>query len=415
MKRLNAYPVYLILTAATSFAFAAAFTTSAVYRYEAAGLDPLQLVLLGTALEAAVFLFEIPTGVVADLVSRRLSLIIGFAVIGLGMLLEGSFQMFSTILLAQIVWGVGYTFISGARGAWLADELGEERLASVYLRGSQVAQVAALAGIGANILLANRQLYLPYMVGGLVHILLAIFLALFMPEHGFTPIPAGERNTWGKLSDTFQSGMRTIRVRPLLMTILGISFIYGLYSEALDRLWQPHFLDNVRPPVVLDLSMVTWFGIINASIMVITIAAAEIVRRRTSALDPLRMTRLLSLFSAAISAGLVAFGLARNFPIALAAYGSVAVVRSTLQPLYEAWTNRGLPSAVRATVLSTYGQMDAIGQVIGGPFIGVVANQAGLRVALVAAGILLSPVLLLYRRAYRQTAVTQQTEPFTTD
>ena len=58
------------------------------------------------------------------------------------MLLEGSFQLFATILLAQVLWGIGYTFISGAKDAWLADELGEERLTAVYLRGSQVAQIA---------------------------------------------------------------------------------------------------------------------------------------------------------------------------------------------------------------------------------------------------------------------------------
>lgn len=415
MTRLKAYPIYLILTAATSFAFSVAFTTSAVYRYEAAGLDPLQLVLLGTALEAAVFLFEIPTGIVADLFSRRLSLIIGYAVIGLGMLLEGGFQLFFTILLAQVVWGIGYTFISGAQSAWLADELGEERLTAAFLRGSQVAQLATLAGIGANVLLANRQLNLPYFAGGLVHIVLALFLALFMPEHGFAPTPAGERDTWSRMGDTFRSGMQTIRVRPMLMTILGISFIYGLYSEALDRLWQPHFLDNVMPPAAFELSMVTWFGIITASTMVISVGVAEMVRRRTSELDPMRMTVLLALLSAVISTGLVVFGLARNFPVALAAFASVDIARTTLNPLFDAWTNRGLPSAVRATVLSTYGQMDAVGQVIGGPLVGVIANQAGLRVALVVAGLLLSPVLLLYRRAHRQTAVALETEPVKAD
>jgi len=408
MRRLDAYPVYLILTGTTTFAFATAFTTSAVYRYEMAGLDPLQLVLLGTALEAAIFIFEIPTGIVADLFSRRLSVIIGYTMIGLGLMLEGTFQLFATILLAQVVWGVGYTFISGAEDAWLADELGEKRLTSVYLRGSQIAQIAALAGIAVNVLLANRQLNLPFFAGGLSLILLALFLALFMPEHGFSPTPAEDRNTFQKMNNTFRTGMQTIRVRPLLVTILGISFIYGLYSEALDRLWEPQFLDNVAFPNLGELSAVTWFGIINASILIITVGTAEIARRRTQTLGPKQMTRLLAILSAIISGGLVVFGLAMNFPLAIASYGTVAITRKTLHPLYSAWTNRGIPSAVRATVLSTLGQMDAIGQVIGGLAIGIIANQFGLRAALVVAGVLLSPVLLLYRRAYGQTAVGEK-------
>ncbi len=411
MRRLDAYTVYLLLTGTSTFAFAAAFTTSAFYRYEEASLDPLQLVLLGTALEASIFLFEIPTGIVADLFSRRLSVIIGYTLIGLGIILEGSCQLFATILLAQVVWGIGYTFISGAEDAWLADELGEERLTAIYLRGSQIAQIAALAGIAVNVLLANRQLNLPYYAGGLTFILLGLFLALFMPEHGFSPTPAEDRNTWTKLSATFRAGMGVIRARPLLVTILGISFFYGLYSEALDRLWEPQFLDNVVMPSYGSLNAVTWFGIISAAVLIISVGTAEIARRRTPAMSPQQMTRLLALMSAIISAGLVIFGLAVNFPLALASYGTVAIVRKTLHPLYSAWINRGIPSAVRATVLSVFGQMDAIGQVIGGPAIGIIANQFGLRAALVAAGIVLSPVLLLYKRACGQSASLTFQEP----
>jgi DHA3 family tetracycline resistance protein-like MFS transporter len=114
------------------------------------------------------------------------------------------------------------------------------------------------------------------------------------------------------------------------------------------------------------------------------------------------MVKILALFSAAISAGLVLFGLATSFAIALLSYSTVAIVRRTMQPLYTAWLNRGIPSAVRATVLSTYGQMDAIGQILGGPIVGVVANRLGLRAAIVLAGVLLTPVLALFQRAFDQ-------------
>ena len=403
MKRLDARTVYLISTAVSTFAFSAAFTTSAVYRYEMAALNPLQLVLLGTMLEGSVFVAEIPTGVVADLVSRRLSVIVGFALIGLGMLLEGSWQLFSTILLAQAVWGVGYTFISGAEDAWLAGELGEERLTAVYLRGSQVAQLAALAGIATNVFLAERMLNLPFFAGGLAHLLLALFLVLFMPEEKFAPTPQEERDTWRAFRATLQAGLGSIRARPLLMTILGISFFYGLYSEGLDRLWQPHFLENAAPPAWNGFSSVTWFGVIQAAVMLVTVVVAEAARRHTEALSPQRMTLLLAGLTGLITAGLVLFGMAGSFSVALGAYMTVAIVRRTLQPLYSAWTNRGIPTAVRATVLSTLGQMDAVGQVVGGPAIGIIANQFGIRPAIILSGIVLSPALLLYRRAFRQT------------
>jgi hypothetical protein len=49
----------------------------------APGLNPLQLVLVGTVLEATAFLAEIPTGVLADVYSRRWSVIVGGPLVGL--------------------------------------------------------------------------------------------------------------------------------------------------------------------------------------------------------------------------------------------------------------------------------------------------------------------------------------------
>ncbi len=401
MKKIDAYKIYLLSVSASSFFFSAAFTTSGIYRFTMADLNPFQLVLLGTFLEGSVFLFEIPTGIVADVYSRRLSVIIGYGLIGMGMLLEGSFQIFFTILAAQVTWGIGYTFISGAQDAWLADEIGEDRLTPTYLRASQFYQVAALAGIAVNITLASIQLNLPFYLGGIGHVALAIFLAFFMPEGKFNPADQTKRQTWQKMGSTFQSGLNTIRKSTLLVTILAIALVYGLYSEALDRLWEAHIIDTFTLPAIGSLDTVIWFGIINASIMIITIGTTEIVRRRSKKLGQQRMVQLLALFSGGMSIGLMIFGLAGGFTIALASYGFVAITRRTMQPLYRAWVNRDIPSRVRATVLSTFGQMDAIGQFIGGPAIGAVATQFGLRAAMVLSGSLLALVIPLYWQAYK--------------
>ena len=97
--------------------------------------QPFELLLVGTVLEGSIFLFEIPTGVVADVRSRRMSIIIGLILIGTGFAFEGAIPLFATVLIAQVIWGVGYTFISGAREAWIADELDdEEQTGRIYLR-----------------------------------------------------------------------------------------------------------------------------------------------------------------------------------------------------------------------------------------------------------------------------------------
>ena len=74
--------VFLVIAATAAFVSALVFTIAPVYRFRTAGLDNLQLVLVGTVMEAAVFLFEIPTGVVADRWSRKWSVVVGHAGIG---------------------------------------------------------------------------------------------------------------------------------------------------------------------------------------------------------------------------------------------------------------------------------------------------------------------------------------------
>lgn len=117
---------YVSLQGAWAFLWALAFTLSLVYQVDVVGLTPFQLIIIGTVLEATCFLAEIPTGVVADLRSRKWSVVIGLVTIGAGIALMAVPQ-FWAILAAQVVWGIGYTFVSGAAEAWVTDEVGEER------------------------------------------------------------------------------------------------------------------------------------------------------------------------------------------------------------------------------------------------------------------------------------------------
>ena len=123
--KLNARTVYIFIEFSASVFFAMMFTVTSLYEVTVAGLTPVQLILVGTTLEISAFVFEVPTGIVADVYSRKLSVIIGYILMGLGFLVEGFFPFFVPILLAQVIWGLGYTFTSGATQAWITDEIGD--------------------------------------------------------------------------------------------------------------------------------------------------------------------------------------------------------------------------------------------------------------------------------------------------
>ena len=397
MRRLPAYPLFLFLSGSHAFLFTMMSFIHAIYRVEAAHLNPLQLVLLGTALEVVIFIFEVPTGLVADVYSRRLSVIIGYTIIGLAFVLQGSLPFFLPILLGEMLWGLGWTFISGAEDAWLADEIGEERLGTAYLRASQTGRIGALMGILVSSALGTRDLALPILISGAAYVVLAFFLGLFMPETGFRPTPRGERSSWGQMAATFRDGLGLVRGSRVLTLILVIGLFFGLSSEGLDRLWHAHLLAHFTFPDIGRLQgPVPWFGALGVASLVLGLIVTETIQRRIDVENTGRALRAQFALNLVIVVSVVVFGVATRLPVALLAILAIQVFRGANGPLYRAWINKQIEPRVRATVLSMNGQVDAIGQVLGGPGMGWLATAYSTRATMVAVAILLSPVLLLY-------------------
>ena len=411
MANPGAYRVFLVFSGVSSFLFTVAYTVAAVYRVQSAGLSPLQLVLVGTTLEVTYFLFNVPTGVVADTYSRRLSVLIGVFLWGAGMVVEGSLPVFATILLAQVIMGIGYTFVEGAIEAWLTDEVGEERVGQILLRAGQVGRVAGFVGIGASVALASLRLNLPLVVAGVLFLAFGGYLVIAMRETRFRrPVRNGAarwqervRDSFGEMARTTRIGARVVRGRPLALTVLAVAAVFGGFSEGMDRLWEAHFLTVIGLPGLGSLDPVVWFGIIEAGAMLLGIGAAEVLRRRVDLEQPDSAVRTLFGLEAVLMGAVILFALAGSFALAVAAFWLASVTRGLVGPVYTAWINRGVDPQARATVISMSGQADALGQFTVGPLIGALGSAYGLRAALTAAGLALAPAVALYGRAMGRT------------
>ncbi len=412
-RKWAAEPVYYLLSGIITLAQASMFTILAVYYVTRVGMNPLQLVLVGTVLETTVLLCEVPTGVVADTFSRRLSVVIGMFVLGAAWLLEGAIPLFAAILLAEVIRGVGETFLSGATDAWLAGEVGEEQVGRIYLRSGQINRIVGLAGTAASVALASIQLNLAVLAGGGLYLALGVCLALIMPERGFSrpttslgDVKAAERTAWQTMGQTFRQGAQVVRRSSALLSLFAVSAIAGAASEGFDRLWEAHLLTNFVFPSLGALQPVVWFGIIEAGTNLFSLATTELLRRRLEVVSrhPAATVRVLLVLETLSVASVIAFGLAGNFPLALAALGVKAALAALADPLYTAWLVQNTDPEVRATVLSMLSQSNAFGQIAGGPGVGLIGTVASLRAALVVAGALLSPTVAVYARVLRGTS-----------
>ena len=300
-------------------------------------------------------------------------------------------------------WGLGATFTSGATQAWIADEVGEDRAGSAFMRGAQAGMIGGLVGIPLSAGFGSLSIQVPIVLGGALFVLLGFFLVIVMPEAGFTPGPSAGREFGLRV---LRDGMRLVRGRTILLVFMGIVAFDGLFSEGFDRLWTAHLLTNFTFPAAIHLKIVVWFALIKAASMLLSIAATEIARRWVRTRPSHAITRALFSMNAVIVAGMVVFALAGHLGVALAAYLAVRVLRGVAGPLITTWINPHIASEVRATVFSMSSQVNAIGQIAGGPVVGVIGSRGSLRAAFVADAVFLAPVLLLLGRALGREPVS---------
>ena len=411
MRRLSATDTWLVYEGVASFFWTLSFTVTAVFFVLELGLSPLELVLVGTAMELAVFVFEVPTGIVADTYGRKRSVVIGMFVIGASFLVVGTATTAAAAIGAYAIWGLGWTFLSGAFDAWLADEVGEERLAGVYHRGAQIDRLAGLLGIGVSVGLAHIDLRVPILVAGAGTVALGLVLLVAMPETGFRPARREGRSPLAGMAATGREGVRVVRGRPLLLAVLGIAAFGGMWSETFDRLWEAHFLEDIGLPGIGDLDPVVWFGILNAGILVLALIVARPMGKRLEHAGQATSARVLLGLDAFLLLSALAFALAGSLWLAVTAFWATMVARNVTGPVFQTWVQRSVGETdARATVLSITNQADAVGQWTGGPGLGVLGNVFGIRAALVAGSLCMAPALALYARAIRHSAAEPDLE-----
>lgn len=398
MTRLPATTVNYGLVAASSFS---PFVVLAVYFVRVVHMSPLQLVLVGTVMEAAIFVFEVPTGAFADTFGRKLSLIVAFVIQGTAIVIVGAVPNFWAIAVAWALWGFGWTFESGTWEAWLADEIGVERLPSVLMRATRIGYGSGIAGLLTGVGIALWNIQAAVIFGGVVTMAMGVACIFVMPETGWSRKPVEERlSAPRELASTVSIAVRFVRAQPVLLLLIGATVVAGASSEAFDRLWEAHFIRDVGLPHVGSLDPIVWFGLFGVLISVLGLVISTVVIKRFEAASSPLLARSLLWLTTVLTVALVAFGLAQSLAFALCALLVAQAARGMLAPVYMAWLNRQITdSSVRATVISIAGQADAIGQAGGGPGLGAIGNAFGLRSALVAGGLVLAPAIALYGRA----------------
>ena len=145
--------VYLTLTLGNTLAASFIWGINTLFLLDA-GLSNLEAFTANAFFTAGMVLFEVPTGVVADVWGRRVSYLLGTLTLAgstfLYWLLWVMNAPFVPWAIVSMLLGLGFTFFSGAVEAWLVDALHyaqyDGTLEAVMGKGQMVGGAAMLGG-----------------------------------------------------------------------------------------------------------------------------------------------------------------------------------------------------------------------------------------------------------------------------
>jgi MFS family permease len=352
-----------------------------------AGLTIFEVFVANAVFTAAMALFEVPTGVVADTRGRRASFLLSEAVLVLGTLayvavaaVDGGLFLFS---VASAILGLGYAFYSGAVEAWLVDALNatgyDRELDGVFARASIVANVAMIVGTVGGGILGQLHLSIPYLARAAL--LLIAFAEGFRSMHdlGFTPRTSRLAGMIGEMRTVARAGIAHGWQAPAVRLLFADSFLmWGFFAWAWYA-WQPYFLELYGEDAI-------WLsGLIAALFGLAGIAGNWLVGRL--AVPGRRRTTILLAAATTLTATMVATGAIRSFWVTVPVFLLGALAFGVMQPVRQTYLHHSIPTSERATLVSFDSLVGGIGSVGGQMGLGYLSQERSIPLGFVVGGL----------------------------
>ncbi|MDP3433941.1 MAG: MFS transporter [Bacteroidota bacterium] len=340
--------------------------------YQDNGLSMSQIFLLKSIYSIAMVVAELPSGYLADVWGCRRTLLFGAVMGTIGIVIYSISSDFASFAVAEVILGVGFSFVSGADSALMYDSLKAENRENEYIkfegRITSAGNFAeALAGVTGG-LLATISFRTPYYFQIFVAAI-AIPAAFFLkePKHVQDRVRLKMKEILAIVKLTYQ--------QPEMRSAILVSSFTGAATLTYAWFVQPYFKEAGVPVAVYG---ILW-TMLNLSTGVFSIFAYRIERR-------LGRKNTLLLIVLLLSAGFILTSIEISIAGIAILFGFY-MVRGLATPVLKDYINQYTDSKVRATILSIRNFEIRIIFAAIGPALGYLTDTFSLRTALLIAGI----------------------------
>jgi len=401
---------YVAMSALFTLAASLIWAINTIFLIRVGGLSLFQVMLVNSIYTVGQMVFEVPTGVVADTIGRKASILLSMATLVVSTMLyvitPSMGWGFWGFAVSSVILGLGYTFQTGAVDAWLVDALDatgyDKPKERVFARGQIAGGIGMLVGSLMGGVIGQVGLTLPYIARSALLVACFVLVLLMVRDEGFEARPLRASSFAAESRKIFDAGVRygwrSPVVRPLfwVSALGGVFFLYGFYA------WQPYVLDLLGQPNAIWL-----LGVVQASFSAVGIAGNALVGRfmgeGESRRDPAKVLEWGAWTNAFVVFGIAGIGLLALTPgwlpaaLAIALWMVFGVLFGVTTPVRMGYINEHIPSAQRATVLSLDAFFADAGGAVGQPALGWVSDAVSIPVAWLIGGAFVAASAPLYR------------------
>ncbi|ASF38847.1 MFS transporter [Halobacillus halophilus] len=327
-----------------------------------------QIGLLEAFLHLAIVLFEVPTGMVADLYGRKASLLIGnlFSILyGLFMLISGTFSMFTLGFLSM---GLMITFHSGAEQAFAYDTLKNENREKEYTKVIGTMTALALLSLSFAKFLGGfmADISWEWVYGSTIFTHVLALIPLFFlkePEREKTEEVAGRwYNQW---VHQFKLGVNVWRNNPAIHQPVVLFILASAVMVIIVFYGQEYFIQLGYSSVVVG-AVFTVEGLLGVVMAKIAFKVEERFKFFNILYYGLGLFLLFFML----------FIFATDWAILLS-FLFLAQLLSLFEPIFSSFVQNFLKSNVRSTFFSLIGLMESFVIMISFPLFGFAIERTG--------------------------------------
>lgn len=361
------------------------------------GISFTDILLLQSVFSIAIFILEVPSGAVADLFGRKLSLVINVICRVVSLILLMFSSNFWILVISEILFAIGHALTSGADTSLLYDSLlslkREDQITSVL--GQSQSYFYYLQGVASIVggILYSIQAMLPF-IASLIFLLINFVIITQFKEPKIHCKEDNQKNLIQQMS----VGISYALTHQKIFGVILFAAIILTFSKIGFWLYQPYFKASELP--------VALFGFVFFAFNMIAGYASKHADRFIKATKGKTMfaMNLMMVISFLVLGFFVHY-------VFISAIFLQQLCRGLYSPVINKYVNKHTNSNIRATVLSTVNQSSNLTAALFMPLVGLLKDATGLNTTHIVLAVVMLLLALIHHYYLKSVFNTAKNSP----